>query len=60
MDGKIVPTMKTIIPFAVLIALIVSGFTIGGLDGAILSLVGSVALLAYSLWSAIKVGQSMK
>jgi hypothetical protein len=41
--------------FIIPLAVIVSGFTIGGRDGAIISIVGSVALLAYSLWRAFKI-----
>jgi len=47
--------MKTPIPFIICIAMIGSGFVIGGRDGAIMSLVGSVTFLAYSLWMAIRI-----
>jgi hypothetical protein len=45
--------------FTIPIGLIAAGFAIGGRDGAIFSIVGSVALLAVSFWQVIKIGQQM-
>ncbi len=49
--------MKTtqILVFAVPFGVIAAGFSIGGRDGAIFSIVGCVALLIVSFWQAIKV-----
>jgi hypothetical protein len=51
--------MKTPLPFIICIALIISGFVIGGRDGAIMSIAGSAALLCYSFWLLIKLGKAM-
>ena len=40
---------------AVPVALLASGFTIGGRDGAIISIVGAAILLLVSFWQAIKI-----
>jgi len=42
-------------PFIIIVAVIAAGFSIGGRDGAIISIVGSVGLLAFSLWQAFKI-----
>jgi hypothetical protein len=48
--------MKTtqMLAFAVPVSLIAAGFSIGGRDGAIFSIVGSAVLLIVSFWQAIK------
>jgi hypothetical protein len=50
---KPIQTLLFIVP----ISLIASGFVIGGRDGAILSIVGSVALLAVSVWQVVKIAK---
>jgi len=49
--------MKTaqILAFSIPVAFIAAGFVIGNRDGAIISVVGSAALLIVSFWQAIKV-----
>jgi len=45
--------------FVIPLAFIVCGFVIGGRDGAIISIVGCVALLGFSIWVLIKIGREM-
>jgi hypothetical protein len=53
--------MKTtqLLSFIIPISLIAAGFVIGGRDGGIFSIIGSVALLVVSFWQAIKIGRQM-
>jgi hypothetical protein len=45
------------IAFTIPISLIASGFVIGGRDGAIFSLVGSVALVAVTIWGVTRIAR---
>jgi len=47
------------LPFIIPIPFIVSGFVIGGRDGAIISLVGCSLLLAASVWTLVKIARQM-
>jgi hypothetical protein len=49
--------MKTtqMLMFTVPIAVMAAGFSIGGRDGAIFSIIGAAALLVISFWQATKV-----
>ena len=49
--------MKTslLLAFTVPIAVVAAGFTIGGRDGGIISLIGAFALIVVSFWQAIKI-----
>jgi hypothetical protein len=48
--------MKTtqLLAFTIPVGVMAAGFSIGGRDGAIFSIVGAAALLIVSLWQAIK------
>jgi hypothetical protein len=44
-----------VVPFAIFLGMTTAGFTIGGRDGAIISIVGAAGLFVFSMWQAFKI-----